>query len=46
MCYIDKLVGITNEYNNTYHSTIKMNPASVKSSTFSDLNAQKNYKDR
>ena len=46
MCYIDILVGITNEYNNTYHSTIKMNPASVKSSTFSDFNAQKSYKDR
>ena len=46
MCYIDKLVDIANEYNNTYHNTIKMNPASVKSSTFSDFNAQKSYKDR
>ena len=46
MCYIDKLVDIANEYNNTYHNRIKMNPASVKSSTFSDFNAQKDDKDR
>ena len=32
--YIDKLGVIVNKYNNTYHSTIKMNPADVKSSTF------------
>ena len=36
---------IVNEYNNTYHNTIKMNPTSVKSSTFSDFNAEKNDKD-
>ena len=28
--YIDKLDDIVNEYNNTYHSTIKMKPADVK----------------
>ena len=32
--YIDKLGVIVNKYNNTYHSTIKMNPVDVKSSTF------------
>ena len=31
--YIDKLGVIVNKYNNTYHSTIKMNPVDVKSST-------------
>ena len=31
--YIDKLDDIINEYNNTYHSTIKMKPVDVKSST-------------
>ena len=29
--YIDKLENIVNEYNNIYHSTIKMKPASVES---------------
>ena len=28
--YIDKLDDIVNNYNNTYHSTIKMKPADVK----------------
>ena len=28
--YIDKLTEIDNEYNNTYHSTIKVKPADVK----------------
>ena len=32
--YIDKLDYIVNKYNNTYHSTIKMKPADVKSSTY------------
>ena len=31
---IDKLGVIVNKYNNTYHSSIKMNPVDVKSSTF------------
>ena len=30
--FIDKLADIVNEYNNTYHSTIKMKPGDVKSS--------------
>ena len=32
--YIDKLDNIINKYNNIYHSTIKMKPADVKSSTY------------
>ena len=31
--YIINLAGIVNKYNNVYHSTIKMKPADVKSST-------------
>ena len=32
--YIDKLADIVNKYSNTYHSTIKMKPVDVKSSTY------------
>ena len=32
--HIDKLDDIVNKYNNTYHSTIKMNPIDVKSSAY------------
>ena len=35
--YIEKLDDIVNKYNNTYHSTIKMKPVDVRSSTFIDL---------
>ena len=31
--YIDKLDHIVNKYNNTYHSTIKMEPVDAKPST-------------
>ena len=31
--YIDKLDDIVNEYNNTYHRTIKMKPVDVKDNT-------------
>ena len=34
--YIDKLDDIVNKYNNTYHSTIKMKPVDVKSTTYID----------
>ena len=34
--YIDKLDGIVNEYNNTYHRTIKMKPIDVKDNTHID----------
>ena len=37
MCsYIDKLDDIVNKYDNTYHSTNKMKPFDVKSSTYID----------
>ena len=32
--YIDKVDDIVNEYNNTYHSTIKMKPIDVKDDTY------------
>ena len=35
--YIDKLDDIVNEYNNTYHRTIKMKPIDVKDNTYIDL---------
>ena len=34
--YIDKVDNIFNKYNNAYHSTIKMKPVDVKSSTYID----------
>ena len=34
--YIDKLDDIVNEYNNTYHRTIKMKPIDVKDNTHID----------
>ena len=34
--YIDKLIDIVNEYNNTYHRTIKMKPVDVKDNTYID----------
>ena len=40
--YIDKLAYIVNEYNNTYHSKIKMNPADVKSITYIDFTKENN----
>ena len=43
--YIDKLDDIVNKYNNTYHSTTKMNPADVKSSTQIDSSKEINIKD-
>ena len=43
--YIDKLDDIVNKYNNTYHSTIKMKPADVKSNTYIDSSKEINEKD-
>ena len=34
-----------NEYNNTYHRTIKMNPVDVKDDTYIDSSKEVNYKD-
>ena len=36
--YIDKLDDVVNKYNKTYHSTIKIKPVDVKSSTYIDSN--------
>ena len=36
--YIDQLDDLFHKYNNTYHSTIKMKPVDVKSSTYIDFN--------
>ena len=36
--YIDKIDNIVNKYNNTYHSTTKMKPVDVMSSTYIDFN--------
>ena len=43
--YIDKLDGIVNEYNNTYHRTFKMKPVDVKDSTYIDFEKEVNDKD-
>ena len=42
--YIDKLDDIVDEYNNTYHTTIKMKPISVKDNTY--INADKEIKNK
>ena len=43
--YIHKLDDIVNKYNNTYHSTIKMKPVDVKSSTNIESSKEINYQD-
>ena len=43
--YINKLDGIVDEYNNTYHRTIKMKRADVKDNTYTDFNKEVNDKD-
>ena len=42
--YIDKLGDIVNEYNNTYHRTIKMNQTDVNDNTSFDSNKEVNDK--
>ena len=42
--YIDILDEIVNKYNNTYHSTIKMKPVDIKSSTYTDFGIEDNEK--
>ena len=41
--YIDKL-DIVNEYNNTYHRTIKMKPVDVKDNTYINFEKEVNNK--
>ena len=43
--YIDKLDDIVDEYNNTYHRTIKMKPADVKDNTYIDFKKEVDDKD-
>ena len=43
--YTDKLDDIVNEYNNTYHRTIKMKPVDVKYNTYIDFEKKVNDKD-
>ena len=43
--YIDKLDDIVNEYNNTYHRTIKMKPVDVEDNTYIDFEKEVNDKD-
>ena len=43
--YIDKLDDIVNEYNNTYHRTIKMKPTNVKGNTYINIGKEVNDKD-
>ena len=42
--YIDKLDDIVKEYNNKYHTSIKMRPADVKNSTYIDFKKETNDK--
>ena len=43
--YVDKLDDIVNEYNNTYHRTIKMKPIDVKDNTYINTDKEVNDKD-
>ena len=43
--YIDKLDYIVNEYNNTYHTTIKMKPIDVKDNKYINMDKKINNKD-
>ena len=43
--YINKLDDIVNEYNNTYHRTIKMKPVDVEDDTYIDFKKEVNDKD-
>ena len=43
--YFDVLNDIVDEYNNTYHKTIKMNPIDVRCDSFAEYNEESNEKD-
>ena len=43
--YIDKLDDIVDEYNNTYHTTIKIKPIDVKDNTYINTSKEINNKD-
>ena len=42
--YIDKLDDIVNQYNNKYHTTIKMKPVDVKGNPYIDFKKESNDK--
>ena len=42
--YINKLDDIVNEYNNTYHTTIKIKPIDVKDNIYINTSKKNNYK--
>ena len=42
--YFDVLIDIVDEYNNTYHKTIKMKPIDVKIDSFPEYNEESNEK--
>ena len=44
--YFDVLNDIVDEYNNTYHKTIKMKPVDVKNDSFVEYNEESSEKDR
>ena len=43
--YFNILNDIVDEYNNTYHKTIKMKPIDVKSNSFAEYNEESSEKD-
>ena len=43
--YFDVLNDIVDEYNNTYHKTVKVEPIDVKSGSFSKYNEESKEKD-
>ena len=43
--YIDQLDDIIDEYNNTYHRTIKMKPSDVKDNTYTNIDKEVNDND-
>ena len=43
--YFDVSNDIVDEYNNTYHKTIKMKPIDIKSDSFAEYNEEYNEKD-
>ena len=42
--YINELDDVVNEYNNTYHRTIKMKPIGVKDNTYINIDKEVNSK--
>ena len=43
--HIDRLDDLVNEYNNTYHTTIKMKPIDIKDNTYINTDKETNDKD-